>query len=585
MAKPKNLLYYGDNLDVLRRHVAPESVDLVYLDPPFKSAQDYNLLYRDRVTVKDRAQFEAFEDTWGWGPDAEEAYHESTTSGGPASQALVSLRGFLHQSDMMAYLSMMAPRLVELRRVMKPTASIYLHCDPTASHYLKMLMDSVFGYGNFRAEVIWKRASAHSSSKRFSPVHDTLLYYTRSGDYTWNQICQPLPQETADAWYNNVEEGTGKRFNRDNLTASGVRRGSSGKPWRGINPSDKGRHWAVPRFYKSIVGDLDTLEALEALDKAGRIFWPKKKGGQPMLKRYLDEAAGVPALDVITHIPPLNNVDRERIGYPTQKPLALIEYLITASSNRGDVVLDPFCGCGTTIEAAQKLERPWIGIDVTSLAINVVKHRLMVTLDVRVGEHYQVIGEPVDLAGAEQLASEDRHQFEHWALGLVGARASAKRKGADHGIDGRLYFYDDHGEAKQVIVSVKSGKVSVKDLRDLRGVLEREKATLAAFITLHAVTQPMKAEAAAAGFYDSPWGTRHSRLQVLTVECLLNGGDLDRPPTRADLAPSKAGSKPILAAQMPLAVEIATDRRKPTKRATPKSVPPTESLPRKRKRR
>lgn len=575
--QPKNVLYYGDNLDVLRRHVATESVDLVYLDPPFNSGEDFNVLFKEHTTARDSAQIKAFEDTWHWSTEAEQSYHAAVKSGGPASKALLAMRSFLGQSDLMAYLAMMVPRLDELRRVMKSTGSIYLHCDPTASHYLKIVMDAIFGVANFRGEVIWKRSSAHNSSRKFSPVHDTILFYTKSSTYTWNKVLQPLPQETADAWYNNVEEGTGRRFNRDNLTASGVRNGSSGKAWRGINPSAKGRHWAVPRFVKEIVGDLDTLDALDALDAAGRIFWPKKKGGQPMLKRYLDESAGVPALDVVTHISPLNNVDSERLGYPTQKPLALLEFLLMASSNPGDVVLDPFCGCGTTIDAAQKLERQWVGIDVTHIAINLIKHRLLSNFDAQADVAYDVVGEPKSLPGAHQLAGEDRHQFEHWALGLVGARASAKRKGADHGIDGRLHFYDDHGPPKELIVSVKSGKTSVKDVRDLRGVVDREKAAIGVLISLQEITKPMEVEAASAGFYESAWGS-HPRLQVLTVENLLNGVHVDRPPTLAlGTARKKRDTKdpadaPLLDGAKQDGTSIGSDRM-PTKKAAAGAAP------------
>ena len=301
---PPNLLYYGDNLDVLRRHVADASVDLVYLDPPFNSNASYNVLFAEHGT-KAAAQIKAFEDTWTWDENAARACHETIESGGDVSQAMQAFKTFLSESDMLAYLAMMAPRLVELRRIMKDTASIYLHCDPTASHYLKMLMDAVFGPSCFLNEIIWKRTSAHSSAKRFAPVHDTILFYAKADNYTWNPAYQPLPQETIDAWYNNVEPGTERHFNRADMTAAGVRSGSSGATWRGVNPTAKGRHWAIPGFVGDLVRGLDTLDALDALDGAGRLFWPKRKGGIPMLKRYLDEARGIPALDVIVDISPL----------------------------------------------------------------------------------------------------------------------------------------------------------------------------------------------------------------------------------------------------------------------------------------
>lgn len=309
-----NTLCYGDNLQVLREHIADESVDLIYLDPPFNSNQDYNVLFREHHGERAAAQIQAFEDTWRWDASAAEAYMEVVEQPGRVSDVTRAYRTFLGDSDMLAYLAMMAPRLVELRRVLKDTGSIYLHCDPTASHYLKLLMDAVFGPEHFRSEVVWKRTSAHGSSLRWGPVHDTILFYSKSNHYVWNQVWLPLPQETIDQWYNNIEPETGRRFNRDNLTAAGTRTGPSGRPWRGIDPTSKGRHWAIPGFVRDIVEGLETQAALDALDRAGRLFWPKRKNGVPMVKRYLEESRGVPAVDVITDVSPLKNMTRERLG-------------------------------------------------------------------------------------------------------------------------------------------------------------------------------------------------------------------------------------------------------------------------------
>jgi DNA modification methylase len=535
-----NVLYYGDNLDVLRRYVKDEMVDLVYLDPPFNSNQDYNVLFAERNGSRAAAQIKAFEDTWQWDESAARALQETVERGGRVSEAMQAIQRLLGESDMLAYLSMMAPRLVELRRVLRSTGSLYLHCDPTASHYLKILMDGVFGAANFRSEIIWKRSSAHSSSKRYSPVHDTILFYVKGEPYTWNPYYAPLPQETADAWYNNVEPETGRRFNRADLTAAGVRTGPSGAPWRGVNPTEKGRHWAIPGFVKGIAEGKGTQEALDGLDAAGRIFWPKAKGGIPMVKRYLEEARGVPPLDVIVDVSPLNNVAAERLGYPTQKPVALLERLISASSNEGDTVLDPFCGCGTTIAAAQALKRAWIGIDITHLAIGLIKNRLRDTFGDRAVETYQVIGEPVSVPDAERLAAEDPYQFQWWALGLAGARPVEQKKGADRGIDGRLFFHDDEtGQTKRIVFSVKAGQLHATHLRDLRGVVEREKAEIGVLISMQEPTKAMRAEAASAGFYTSPWGS-HPRIQLRTVADLLAGKGIDYPPTKADSTFKKA---------------------------------------------
>jgi DNA modification methylase len=532
-----NRLYYGDNLDVLRRHVENESVDLVYLDPPFNSNANYNVLFAEHDGTKAASQIKAFEDTWEWDESAARAYEEVVEQGGRVSQAMQAFRTFLGDSNMLAYLAMMAPRLVELRRVLKPTGSIYLHCDPTASHYLKMMMDAVFGPAMFRNEVIWKRAHAHGSAKRFGPVHDVILFYSKSDQYLWNPAFEPLPQSTIDQWYNNIEPETGRRFNRADLTAAGVRTGSSGAPWRGVDVTARGRHWAIPGFVRHLIGDKDTVAALDGLDAAGRIFWPKRTGGTPMLKRYVDEAAGVAAQDVITDIPHIHNLGAERLGYPTQKPEALLERFIKASSHERDTVLDPFCGCGTTITAAQKLNRRWIGIDITHLAITLIRSRLTDTF--AGNAEYQVIGEPVSQPDAEALAVSDPYQFQWWALGLVGARPVEQKKGADNGIDGRIYFHEGPGQTKQIILSVKAGKLHAPYVRDLRGVVDREKAAIGVLLALDEPTRAMRAEAASAGFYTSPWG-KHAKLQILTVEELLAGRGIDRPPAQASVTFKRA---------------------------------------------
>jgi len=555
--RKKNRLYYGDNLDVLRRHIAPESVDLVYLDPPFNSNQDYNVLFREQGT-KDSAQIRAFEDTWKWGIEAEEAFRDAVKTGGPGARALTALRGFLGQSDMMAYLAMMAPRLAELRRAMKTGASIVLHCDPNASHYLKMVMDSIFGPGNFRNEIIWQRTVPKSLMTRRLPTnHDVLLFYVKDQGGTWNDSAlfraydhDALDEKTLTK-YSQVDDD-GRRYQLTSLLNPNQDRPNLTYEFLGVT---RVWRWTKPR--------------MEEAFRAGLVV-QSKRGSPPRYKRYLDEQRGKPLGDVWVDIPPVNSQATERMGYPTQKPEALLERLMSLCTNEGDIVLDPFCGCGTTIAVAQRLRRTWIGIDVTHIAVNVLKHRLLTHFAARAGHDYLVIGEPKSLPAAHQLATEDRHQFEHWALGLVGARASAKSKGADHGIDGRLYFYDDHGDAKGIVVSVKSGKTSVAHVRDLRGVIERERATIGVLITLQDGTQPMRAEAAAAGLYDSPWGTRHPRLQVLTVEGLLNGADIDRPPTRALAAPKQtkemtAATEPLFTGQL---VQADTSRA-PSARPTP----------------
>jgi DNA modification methylase len=560
-----NTLYYGDNLDVLRRHIAPESVDLVYLDPPFKSNQDYNVLFAEHSGKRAAAQIKAFEDTWCWDEGAARAFEQTVECGGRVADALRALRTFLGESDMLAYLSMMAPRLVELHRVMKATASIYLHCDPTASHYLKMLMDAVFGPQLFLNEVIWKRTTAHSSSKRYGPVHDVIFYYAKSHARVWNNQYLPYSEEYLTTKYRHLD-ADGRRYRLSDIMAAGVRHGSSGTEWRGLNPSAKGCHWKF------------TTTTLEKLDAAGRLYWSRKEGGMPQYKRYLDEVKGVVLQDIWDDIQPINSQARERLGYPTQKPEELLERIINASSNEGDVVLDPFCGCGTAVAAAQKLKRRWIGIDITHLAIALIRHRLTGHEDVYGSLDYEVIGEPVSLPDAEALAASDQYQFQWWALGLVGARPTEQKKGADRGIDGRLYFHDEErGPTKQIIFSVKAGNVTASQVRDLRGVIEREKAQIGVFITMQEPTQPMRKEAASAGFYEIRTGkdfvvARYPHLQILTVAELLSGKTIDAPSRaqrvdvtykRAPKAERAEAEQLTLDAAVPLAAEHpGTYRRK-----------------------
>ena len=532
MPPPENLLFYGDNLDVLRRHIKDESVDLVYLDPPFNSARNYAVLFQERDGSGAAAQIKAFEDTWQWDEGAAAAYHEVVEQGGKVSQVMQSFRLFLGDTDMLAYLAMMAPRLVEMRRVLKPTGSLYLHCDPTASHYLKLLLDAVFGPEHFHSEVIWKRTGSHGGAKGWGPIHDTILYYTKTDDRTWNRVFEEYDPQYLEDYYRFTDDRG--QYRLVSLTGAGTRTGDSGQPWRGIDPTHVGRHWAVPAAAleraanQRSVATLTTQEKLDMLDAAGVIYWPTK-GSVPQQKRYANENPGVPVQDIIRDIKPLSSQAAERLGYPTQKPEELLERIIAASSNPGDVVLDPFCGCGTTISAAQKLGRKWIGIDVTHLAIGLIKTRLRDAFGDMA--QYNVIGEPTTAEDAEALAASDKYQFQWWALGLVGARpAGAIKKGADGGVDGRLYFHDGSDQTRQIILSVKGGHLKADDVRALGHVREREQADIGVLLSFETPTKPMRADAASAGFYQSAWG-KHPRLQLLTVAELLAGKGIDYPRT------------------------------------------------------
>ena len=522
-----NALYYGDNLVVLRDHIPDESVDLVYLDPPFNSNASYNVLFKEQSGEASPAQIQAFTDTWEWTLEAERTYEREIMLN-PATpvnvkEMISAFRQFIGSNAMMAYLVMMAPRLVELRRVLKPTGSIYLHCDPTASHYLKVLMDAVFGQENFRSEVVWKRSHAHSSAKRYGPIHDTLLYYSKTGNYVWTDQRQPYDSSYIERYFK-FDDGDGRGvYWSGDLTGSGTRRGETGNEWRGFNPTTKGRHWMYPPL------------VLDRLDSENRIFWPKGQGAWPKLKRYLAEAKGIPLQDIVDDVYSLQTMGGakgERLGYPTQKPQALLERIILASSNPGDVVLDPFCGCGTAVAAAHKLDRHWSGIDVTHLAVALMKNRLKTAFDLLPGRDYRVVGEPADVGSARALAEQDRYQFQFWAMSLLEAQPREQgKKGADRGIDGVVYFVDGPRRTMQkAIVQVKSGRVSSPHVRDLKGAMEREKAALGLFITLEEPTRDMLTEAASAGFYRSDvWQRDYPRVQIRTVGELLAGVEFEVP--------------------------------------------------------
>jgi site-specific DNA-methyltransferase (adenine-specific) len=542
-----NTLFYGDNLEVLREHIADESVDLIYLDPPFNSKRDYNILFKEASGEAPASQIKAFGDSWEYSAETERAREEiseiALQYGCPKLPLMID--GFvdvLGRNDVTAYLVMMAIRLLELKRVLKPTGSFYLHCDPTASHYLKIILDTIFGKENFKSEIIWQRTIAKSLMSRQLPNnHDVIFSYQRSELSTWNQ----------DALFNKYDE-----FNLDEKTSGKYsHRDENGRIYRLdnlINPNQN-----RPNLTYEFLGVTRvwrwTKERMQNAYEQGLVV-QSAPGRVPQFKRYLDEQRGRPIGDVWTDIPPLNSQAQERLGYPTQKPEALLERIIQASSNEGDVVLDPFCGCGTTISVAQKLNRKWLGIDVTYLAIALIESRLRGQYDLKSKTDYQVVGVPADLASALDLFRRDAYQFQFWALTLIPAfpAGGEKKKGADAGIDGVLQFRDAGiaGTAlktQQILVQVKGGHVSVGQLRDLRGTMEREKAAMAFFVCLEAPTKPMLQEAVAAGLYKSDLrGISYPRLQIRTVEELLNGKNFEYPQREAatwkQAARAQAGS-------------------------------------------
>jgi site-specific DNA-methyltransferase (adenine-specific) len=536
-----NTLYYGDNLDVLRAHVKDESVDLIYLDPPFNSARSYNVLFKEHDTESE-AQIQAFEDTWRWDVKAEKTYTTLTDPNAEAHRApeklvmlIEALRKFLGQSDMMAYLVMMAVRLVELRRVLKPTGSLYLHCDPTAAHYLKLVLDAVFGVDHFINEITWERTVPKGlMTRRLPNNHDVIFAYSKGDEYHWNQDVVFIPYDA-----DNLDEKTEKKYSL---------RDDDGRRYQLtslINPNPNRPNLTyeflgVTRVWRWI------KKRMLATHEKGLVV-QTRPGAVPRLKRYLDEQRGKPIGDVWSDIPPVNSQAGERLGYQTQKPLALLERILRLASNEGDVVLDPFCGCGTTIHAAQHLKREWIGIDVTHLAIAIIRNRLDTTFR---GVKYKVVGEPEDQSGAIALATSDPYQFQWWALNLIGARPVGEavgrkgKKGMDRGIDGVIRFRDDpHAEtSERLLVSVKAGRnITPAMVRDLRGTIEREGAPIGVLFLMHKPTSEMRKEAMKAGMWKSKlWNKSYPRIQILTVEDAFQGKRPEYPGEDVTLSPASS---------------------------------------------
>jgi DNA modification methylase len=551
-----NELFFGDNLQVMRDHIAAESIDLVYLDPPFNSKRDYNLLFKTpKGHAESDAQITAFEDSWHWGEQAENEFREiQRQSNTSVSEMMLALRGFLGQNDMMAYLTMMANRLLELHRVLKPTGSLYLHCDPTASHYLKIILDGVFTPQRFKNEIIWRRTGSHNATKSYGPIHDTILFYTKTKNYTFNQLRRPYMQGHVKSRYTLQPDGRYKFTSGGNvLTGAGATEGNSGEIWRGFNPSAKKRHWAVPSFYEDLMPasykKLSGTEKLEALYQSGLVEIDGTSEW-PIMVRYLGERDGTVLQDIWAYQPYTEDTvygssegidadvkwygptDPDRLGYPTQKPVGLLERIINTSSNPNDVVLDPFCGCGTAVYAAHKLKRRWIGIDITHLAVRLIEKRMKDAFpELATKGAFEVEGVPKDFAGSADLAARDKYQFQFWALSLVGAQPfKGGKKGADGGVDGLIFAEVDKDKTEKIIVSVKGGGVTLTMLKDLIATVAANKAAIGLFITLHKPTGPMIKEASAAGHYESPLHGPYPKIQILTIEGLLNGTEHARFP-------------------------------------------------------
>ncbi|MES2174174.1 MAG: DNA methyltransferase [Pseudomonadota bacterium] len=507
-----NRLYYGDNLDVLRGHIADTSIDLVYLDPPFNSNASYNILFRSPAGTGADASIEAFDDTWSWGPAAAGAMMDITQGGNHKLHVLMqAMRTAIGENAMMAYLAMMAVRLQELHRVLKSTGSLYLHCDPTASHYLKLVLDAVFGTEHFGNEIVWQRQNAKGlASTRFARNHDIIFRYSKSGTWVWNAQYGVHDPNYIEKFYRFSDDG-GRRYRLADLTNPNKNRPNLTYEFMGVT-----RVWRWTR------------ERMEKAHRDGLVI-QTRLGAVPQMKRFLDEQEGNPIGDIWDDILPLQAQAQEKLGYPTQKPRALLERIIATSSNPDDVILDPFCGCGTAVDAAQKLGRRWVGIDITHLAIGLIEKRL------REGygdaARFETIGSPRDLASAQRLAQDDPHQFQHWiTLRLGGWPWMGGKKGGDRGVDGYFYYVGANGQTETGVISVKAGHhVNPAMVRDLGRVMQRDGHKLGLFVCAGMPTRGMEQEADSHGLVQTEFG-RFPALQIFTLAELFGDRHPRLPP-------------------------------------------------------
>ncbi|WP_287231503.1 DNA methyltransferase [Microcystis sp. Msp_OC_L_20101000_S702] len=507
-----NKLYYGDNLEVLRKYIKDESIDLCYIDPPFNSKRNYNQIYNN-LGKEDQAQAQAFVDTWTWDNHANEALEEiqSNYQGKFTSQTIDLIDGLtkvLGKGSLLAYLVSMTLRIVEIHRVLKSTGSFYLHCDPTASHYLKIVLDTIFCSqgGDYIAEITWERTSAHSDSKTFANTTDVIFLYSKR-ILMFNQQFKPYSEEYLKKYYKH-QDGKGRFLDRD-LTAGGLSGGGYNYDWKGIK-----KLWRCP------------IETMQKYEEQNKLYYTRN--GTPRLKQYLEEMPGVPLTNLWNDIPPINSQASERLGYPTQKPEALLERIIKASSNKGDIILDAYCGCGTTIAVAERLERNWIGIDITYQSISLMLKRLEDSFGKNVLDKIELNGIPKDIESAKALATKPddrtRKEFEKWAvLTYSNNRAVINdKKGADKGIDAIAYFQGDKDNREKIIFQVKSGNVKSGDIRDLQGTMTLQGAALGIFITLKPPSKDMVQTAKSAGIYRSPYRSQSvDKIEIVTVQEIL----------------------------------------------------------------
>lgn len=473
-----NVIYYGDNLEILRKYIPEESIDLIYLDPPWKSNKPYNILFKAPSGKLSEAQIIAFDDTWHWGKEAELTFEEIVEKASPNVVSMMSaFKSFLGTNDVMAYLTMICPRLIEMHRILKDTGTIFFHCNPVIGHYVKILLDAIFGKEQFRNEIVWcYTGREHPTTKVFPWRHQTIFFYSKGEKYRkkFHPLFREYDKGYVDLYFDQKDED-GRKFQWQ----------SGGKGGR----------------YKQY---LDESPGIRIPD-----WWEQKREGIKPLH----------GKDMYT----MHKKDEEEYYYPTQKPVRLLEMIMESASDEGDLVLDPFCGCGTALIAAQRLKREWIGIDVTYLAVDVMKYRLKKAFpDIS----FKIKGEPVGFYGAKKLSEQNKHQFAIWIVSRIGGHPSDK-KSWDRGIDG-YYFFMDGKDVKKAMIQVKSGKVNPSNIRDFCHVVERE-ADMGLFITLNPPSAEMKKEALTKGFYVDSVKNKYQRVQILTIEEILKGKEPDIP--------------------------------------------------------
>ena len=534
-----NRLYYGDNLHIMQNKMLHEQVDLIYLDPPFNSARYYNMIYTDITGNPIPEQALAFADTWEMSAEQETMARKMPVlmqEYGVDELYIEIWRIWMNAlrktySPLLAYLLYMVERLLIMKWILKPTGSIYLHCDPTASHYIKIMMDGIFGQDNFRNEIIWERTKAKGDAQRkFAWNHDVLLAYSFGNKYTFNPVFAAKTEEYESRFGLDDNDGRGP-YHSAPLDSPSIRPNLTYE-YKGYKPPAKG--WRV------------SLEEMKRLDADDRLIFPKDKNGRIRRKLYASEQLGPKVGDVWTDIAPLqasrgSGTKSERFDYPTQKPIALLKRIIEASSNEGDTVFDPFCGCGTTIYAAHLTKRNWIGCDIAMPAIQIVQDALRDRYFLEKDKHYMVDGIPITVEQAEVLFNASPTSFQNWIVEAVKGVPSTKKSG-DGGIDGRIWFFDENKDMQCMVLSVKGGHIKPADIRDLRGVLEREdSAHMAGFLSLNEPTKAMKQEAAQAGIYECD-GESYQRMQLLTAQQILEEGKTFMMPKRVRIG-SKAASK------------------------------------------